>query len=425
MWGFLGPNSAPFMTHLGAPDWFATLNNTAGPFVGFFVGPLVGAWSDRSTSRWGRRRPIIIGGLLSTLFAGFFWSGSEVILPRGAAIYLSAPMWWIVDITINVLQTPFRALVADKATDAQQIPMQVVFVFMMAIGNFIAFSMMQIYADPTAHMFELMMMICAINVVCVAIQSLVARETPYVRPDDEPAGNCCAPVASSMGSLKGQPAVFYRLIGVQCLVWFGIMAWNAYGQQWFTYVVYEGDQHALAGSKAEMAYESGVAAFSKAGQLQSVVQLIVSLITMALLLKTQIPHRFLYAPCIYLGSLLAFLAALAVGHSHTFALLCAVLSKVPEAATFAVPYGLVAAWNKKAEEEGRPVSTAMQMAALNCCITVGQQVCTLVLAGVEAGLSLSRSLIVMFIISGVASALAGTGALFLKDAAAPKKIETA
>merc|ERR1711963_7790 len=110
-------------------------------------------------------------------------------------------MWWIVDITINVLQTPFRALVADKATDAQQIPMQVVFVFMMAIGNFIAFSMMQIYADPTAHMFELMMMICAINVVCVAIQSLVARETPYVRPDDETAGNCCAPVASSFLSI--------------------------------------------------------------------------------------------------------------------------------------------------------------------------------------------------------------------------------
>merc|ERR1712048_412968 len=146
---------------------------------------------------------------------------------------------------------------------------------------------------------------------------------------------------------------------------------------------------------------------------------------MALLLKTQIPHRFLYAPCIYLGSLLAFMAAFAVGHSHTFALVCSVLSKVPEAATFAVPYGLVAAWNKKAEEEGRPVSTAMQMAALNCCITVGQQVCTLVLAGLETRLSLSRSLIVMFIISGVSSAVAGTGSLFLKDAATIKTVEAA
>jgi len=72
MWGFLGPNSAPYMKHLGATNTLATLNNTAGPVVGFITGPLVGAWSDRSTSRWGRRRPIIIGGSISTVVAGFF-----------------------------------------------------------------------------------------------------------------------------------------------------------------------------------------------------------------------------------------------------------------------------------------------------------------------------------------------------------------
>jgi len=96
---------------------------------------------------------------------------------------------------------------------------------------------------------------------------------------------------------------------------------------------------------------------------------------------------------------------------------CMVISMVPEAATFAIPYGLVAAWNKKAEEEGRQASTAMQMALLNCCITVGQQASTLLLAMVETGLELGPSLAVMFIVAGVAAALAGTGALFLKDGA--------
>ena len=34
--------------------------------------------------------------------------------------------------------------------------MQVVFVFMMAIGNFVAFSIMKIYDVPVDHMLELM-----------------------------------------------------------------------------------------------------------------------------------------------------------------------------------------------------------------------------------------------------------------------------
>merc|ERR1719414_813647 len=65
LWCFLGPNSAPYMKHLGASPSLATLNNIAGPITGFFTGPLVGAISDNCTSRLGRRRPIILLGLAS------------------------------------------------------------------------------------------------------------------------------------------------------------------------------------------------------------------------------------------------------------------------------------------------------------------------------------------------------------------------
>lgn len=33
-------------------------------------------------------------------------------------------MYWVMDVTINILQTPYRALVSDLATKEQQIPMQ-------------------------------------------------------------------------------------------------------------------------------------------------------------------------------------------------------------------------------------------------------------------------------------------------------------
>merc|ERR1719373_1114797 len=96
MWIFLGPNTTPYAKSLGASESFATLNNSAGPIVGFLVGPIVGTWSDQSTSKWGRRRPIIVAGLLSTTGAGLHHqcdadtiscSGSGLVVSQAAAAH--------------------------------------------------------------------------------------------------------------------------------------------------------------------------------------------------------------------------------------------------------------------------------------------------------------------------------------------------
>merc|ERR1719491_2410493 len=82
LWCFIGPNSAPYMAHLGASPALATLNNIAGPTTGFFTGPLVGAISDSCTSKFGRRRPVIVAGLASLWVAGMCFASSEHIFPE-------------------------------------------------------------------------------------------------------------------------------------------------------------------------------------------------------------------------------------------------------------------------------------------------------------------------------------------------------
>ena len=47
-----------------------------------------------------------------------------MISPGGPRIAFAVPMYWVLDVTINILQTPFRALVSDLATQEQQVPMQ-------------------------------------------------------------------------------------------------------------------------------------------------------------------------------------------------------------------------------------------------------------------------------------------------------------
>ncbi|CAB1459556.1 unnamed protein product [Pleuronectes platessa] len=58
----------PVLLQMGLPDQFYSLVWFISPILGFLVQPLLGAWSDRCTSRFGRRRPFIfalaIGALL-------------------------------------------------------------------------------------------------------------------------------------------------------------------------------------------------------------------------------------------------------------------------------------------------------------------------------------------------------------------------
>merc|ERR1719464_1352582 len=412
LWIFLGPNTTPYAKSLGASESFATLNNSAGPIVGFLVGPLVGAWSDQSTSKWGRRRPIIVAGLLSTLVAGLLYAGAEQLLGKGSqAMYLAAIMQWVLDFTINAMQTPFRALVSDLASPRQQLPMQIFFAVVCAVGCFMAFSIMKLYDVAIHHMLELMCLVLFINFVCIGLALSVAREKQYVRTGEQ-SSSVCGPVAGMCGAFKGMPTAFYTLLFVQCMVWLGNTVWGSYGKVWFTNSVYPGDSEAPPGSLAREVYVAGADAFSTAGQYGSIFNLFLSFVFMGLG-YTSLPNNLIYAPCLFVAAAVCFMCAFVVGHSHTLAFTCSVLSTVGMTAAGSIPYGLVAVWNRAAEEAGHAGSVAMQMAILNCCITVGQQLCTMILGGLEGFWSVNDSLKGLYTISMLANGFGGIGALFL------------
>jgi hypothetical protein len=414
LWCFLGPNSAPYMKHLGMGSALATLNNVAGPITGFFTAPIVGATSDVCTSKYGRRRPVIAFGLASFMVAGCLFTGAEHVI-GDKALWVAAPMFWVVDVTVNILQTPHRALAADFASEEQQVATQVLFVFIGAVGNFMGYSAMQIYEVPVDHMFELMLGICVLNVVLVAIQFVVAQEKPLERDPNAPKVSVCDPVTNVWKAAKGSPRLLYHLAFIQTLIWIGLTAWNGYGGQWFANSVFQGDETAPEGSVEKEHYAEGIAAFSFAGQMKAVAQLLSTLLIMYLMMNTSIRPRYLYAPCIFIGFVSSLLAALVVGHDGNFAEVCMIMAVFPETGCFSIPFGLIATMNKRLEKQGKPVSTALQMALLNCCITVGQQICTLTLAGIEGKLSLEKALPCVFMLAAIAQGVAGGSTLFLDD----------
>jgi len=119
----------PYVQELGIPHAFASIIWLCGPISGFFVQPLVGLVSDRSTSRFGRRRPFILAGaaliVVAVLIIGFAADIGYLLGDRVDAGQKKRPMaivafvigFWLLDVANNTTQGPCRALLADLTGD--------------------------------------------------------------------------------------------------------------------------------------------------------------------------------------------------------------------------------------------------------------------------------------------------------------------
>ncbi|KAE9282734.1 hypothetical protein PF008_g27581 [Phytophthora fragariae] len=151
----------------------------------------IGVFSDRTTSRLGRRRPyLIVAGILSVICwiaMGYTSEIGEALGDHGDGTTGEMDRTWTsvftiifyawMDITVNVVQTPAMLLVADFAGDRQTtgaalgqawstLGSIVVAVYIDAFGA----------AYKTMHWF--MGTLSVIMIVCIAVAAIFAHETP-------------------------------------------------------------------------------------------------------------------------------------------------------------------------------------------------------------------------------------------------------
>ena len=86
----------------------------AAPITGLIVQPIIGHFSDKTWSRFGRRRPYFMIGAMFTTLALF-------IMPNSPSLWIAAGMLWIMDASINISMEPFRAFVGDNLPSEQRI----------------------------------------------------------------------------------------------------------------------------------------------------------------------------------------------------------------------------------------------------------------------------------------------------------------
>src|SRR6476620_2195447 len=112
-WGLQLANMSAVYERLGARPAQVPILWLAAPMTGLLVQPIVGALSDRTWGRLGRRRPYFLTGAILASIALF-------VMPTSSTLWMAASLLWVLDASINISMEPFRAFVADKLDESQR-----------------------------------------------------------------------------------------------------------------------------------------------------------------------------------------------------------------------------------------------------------------------------------------------------------------
>lgn len=113
-------NVSRILANLGADLHSLPLFWLAAPLMGLIIQPIVGAASDKTWNRLGRRLPFILAGAIISVSAMILMPNSAVVAAIMPPIVFGAIMLAVMDGSFNVTFQPFRALVADMLPEEQR-----------------------------------------------------------------------------------------------------------------------------------------------------------------------------------------------------------------------------------------------------------------------------------------------------------------
>lgn len=229
-WGLQLANMSAVYERLGARPDEVPLLWLAAPVTGLLVQPIVGAMSDRTWGRLGRRRPYFLTGAVLASIALF-------IMPTSTSLWMAASLLWILDASINISMEPFRAFVADKLPPEQRTSGFVMQALFIGIGATLANALPYVLGQlgvtgstesgiPLSVKYAFQVG-AAVFLFCVLWTVATTSEFP---PEDMAAFERArkgrlglGPLLIDIGqSIRAMPATMRQLAVVQVLTWLGL-----------------------------------------------------------------------------------------------------------------------------------------------------------------------------------------------------------
>ncbi|KZV58762.1 sucrose transporter-like protein [Dorcoceras hygrometricum] len=200
----------PYIQTLGVEHAFSSFIWLCGPITGLVVQPCVGVWSDKCSSKYGRRRPFIFVGALmisialsyccdigdnNWIFCRHWLSFSTFKGTRTRAAVIFIIGFWMLDLANNTVQGPARALLADLSGPDQRNSANAIFCSWMAVGNILGFSAgasgswhrwfpfltSRACCEPCGNLKAAFLVAVVFLAVCTLMTLYFAKEAPLIR----------------------------------------------------------------------------------------------------------------------------------------------------------------------------------------------------------------------------------------------------
>ncbi len=237
-WGLQMANMSPIYKYLGADEANLPYLWLAGPLTGLLVQPIVGAMSDRTWTRLGRRRPyFLVGAILASICL--------ILMPNSSAVWMAAGLLWIMDASINITMEPFRAFVGDKLPEEQRTLGFVMQSFFIGIGSTLAnalpyiltlLGVVGVMKSGIPYSTLIAFIVGAVAFISAVLWTIFT--TSEYPPEDmqefrrrQNEGNIVGNILNEIGeAIRDMPATMKQLAVVQFFTWFALpFMWQYYG----------------------------------------------------------------------------------------------------------------------------------------------------------------------------------------------------
>ncbi|KAI9376308.1 hypothetical protein BJX61DRAFT_530994 [Aspergillus egyptiacus] len=257
-WGIEMTYCTPYLLQLGLTKSRTSLVWIAGPLSGLVIQPLIGVIADRSRSKWGRRRPFMIGGSFvvticllvlgwTTEIVGAFVEDTEKA--ARATVALAVLSIYAVDFAINIVQACARSLIVDTLPIPSQQAGSAWATRMSAVGQLIGYvfgsiDTVSIFGTTIGDtQFKQMTVIAALallTAVFVTSYSVKERILITARDSDGKAG-AIQVISQLFKSTMDLPPRIQAICWAQFWAWIGWFPFLFYSTTWVgeTYFRYE------------------------------------------------------------------------------------------------------------------------------------------------------------------------------------------
>ena len=377
--------SGPVTEGLGADPLIYGLISLAGPFSGMVVQPIIGALSDKTTSRFGRRRPYLLGGAIlaslalwafpnSSVIAKFFGNAFGVVLAPWAGLAVAAVMIWIIDACVNVAQGPYRALVPDVVPREQHGLANSFLSFAIGLGSVVAAATPPVLSKffhitmsiPAQFIMAAIAFSGAMLVTCIAI-----KEKQYVPEKKE---NEKEEKTSFWASLKDflttSPEII-KICTLQFFTWIGVMCLLLYFTLFVVHNLYGVPDIAADGVDAGFFEATKLSATNFALISLALFNLVCFVVSIPIgILSTKFGNKVIHAISMFIMAISYII--LAFSHTNAMVMVGMGLAGIGWASILSLPFAMLSQYIK-------PGSEGSVMGIFNIFIAGPQVVvCTLV-----------------------------------------------